>query len=265
VAGRAPRARAIAPGLLRRPLAAMPPVSGAPEGVPLTLTEAGPAESWPIGLLVPSGRTPWGCLFFILLGAAFLLWLVSVRIASIVGLAGLIAYWMAYNHPRRASGEAVARTLSMLGARQGARAWEALEPALGQNPGDEGLQYLAAMVALLDGRSARALEHLGEARPGLSRYAEWHHLHARCLRDLGRPTEAGPAYRRALEFPAYPSRHLLIQEAQAFFAAQGDQAALSALAVLQGEELQPESAAAQQAFKSGLARLGDGPPPGDER
>ena len=241
----------------------MPPVSGAPDGVPLTLTEAGPPESWPIGLLVPSGRTPWGCLFFILLGAAFLLWLVSVRMASILGLVGMIVFWMAYNHPRRANGEAVARTLSLLGARQGAQAWEALEPALQQSPDDEGLQYLAAMVALLDGRSARALEHLGEARPGLSRYAEWHHLQARCLRDLGRPIEAGPAYRRALEFPAYPSRNLLIQEAQAFFAAQGDHEALAALAQLLGEELRPDSAAAQQAFRSGLARLGEGPPPSD--
>jgi hypothetical protein len=241
----------------------MPPVSGAPDGVPLTLTEAGPPENWPIGLLVPSGRTPWGCLFFILLGAAFLLWLVSVRLASILGLVGLIVYWMAYNHPRRANSEAVARALSMLGARQGARAWEALEPALAQSPVDEGLQYLAAMVALLDGHSARALDHLGEARPSLSRYAEWHHLHARCLRDLGRPTEAGPAYRRALEFPAYPSRHLLITEAQEFFAAQGDHEAMAALATLLDEELRPGSASTQQAFKSGLARLGDGPPPGD--
>jgi tetratricopeptide (TPR) repeat protein len=241
----------------------MPPVSGAADGVPLTLTEPGPPESWPIGLLVPSGRTPWGCLFFILLGATFLLWLVSVRLASILGLVGLIAYWMAYNHPRRAGGEAVARTLSLLGAREGAQAWEALEPALAQSPDDEGLQYLAAMVALLDGRSARALEHLDEARPGLSHFAEWHHLRGRCLRDLGRPGEAGPAYQRALEYPAYPSRNLLIQEAQAFFAAQGDHAALAALAALIGDELRPGAEATQQAFKSGLARLGEGPPSGD--
>jgi tetratricopeptide (TPR) repeat protein len=192
----------------------MPPVSGDPEGVPLTLTEAGPPESLPIGLLVPSGRAPWGCLFFSVLGGAFLLWLVSARLASILGLLGLILYWLAYNHPRRASGDAVARCLRLLGAGKGARARAALEPALRQRPEDEGLHYLAALVDLLEGRSAQALAHLDEARPGLSAYAEWHHLRARCLRALDRPEEAAAAYRRALDFPAYPSRELLLAEAQ---------------------------------------------------
>lgn len=239
----------------------MPPVSGDPGGVPLTLTEAGPPESWPIGLLAPAGRTPWGCLFFIVLGATFLLWLVSARLASLLGLAGLIAYWVAYNHPRRASADAVARTLTLLGGREGKRSRVALAPALERSPNDEGLHYLAALIALLDEGHARALEHLAEARPSFARYAEWQHLQARCLRALGRPAEAGPAYQRALGFPAYPSRNLLLEEARSFFVEQGDSASLAGLAALATEALRPGSEAAQQAFQSGLRGVGEPPPP----
>ncbi|MBM4117640.1 hypothetical protein FJ251_07815 [bacterium] len=261
MAGRAFRARPIAPGLLRRPLASLPPVSGDPGGVPLTLTEAGPPGSWPIGLLAPAGRTPWGCLFFSLLGGTFLLWLFSARLASILGLAGLILYWLAYNHPRRASGDAVARTLFLLGERQGRRALASLRPALERSPDEEGLQYLAALVALLEEQPARALAQLAEARPAFARYAEWHHLQARCLRALGRPAEARPAYRRALEFAAYPSRNLLLEEARSFFAEQGDAEGLAALAALAAEALRPGSAAADQAFRSALRGVGEPPPP----
>lgn len=261
MATRAPRARPIAPGLLRRPQASMPPVSGDPGGVPLTLTELGPPESWPIGLLAPAGRTPWGCLFFSLLGGTFLLWMVSARLASLVGLGGLIAYWLAYNHPRRASGEAVSRTLTLLGGREGRRALAALAPALEHSPDDEGLHYLGALVSLLEGQHERALEHLAQARPAFARYAEWQHLQARCLRALGRPAEAGPAYRRALEFAAYPSRNLLLEETRSFFAEQGDAAGLAELAALAAEGLRPGSEAAQQAFQSGLRGVGEPPPP----
>lgn len=239
----------------------MPPVSGDPGGVPLTLTELGPPESWPIGLLAPAGRTPWGCLFFAILGATFLLWLMSARLASLLGLAGLIAYWVGYNHPRRASADAVARTLTLLGGREGKRSRAALAPALERSPDDEGLHYLAALIALLEEDHDRALEHLAEARPSFAGYAEWHHLEARCLRALERPAEAGPAFRRALDFPAYPSRNLLLEEARSFFAEQGDTGALAELAALAAEGLRPGSEVAQQAFQSGLRGVGEPPPP----
>ena len=235
----------------------MPPVSGAPDGIPLTLTLQGPPDSWPVGMLAPAGRTPWGCLFFILLGGVFLIWLLHARSAILLGLLGLIAFYAAFNHPRRAAGEAVDRTLRLVGARSGKRALQALRPALDKNPHDDGLHYLAAMVALLDGRSARALEHLEEAKPSLARYAEYHHLRGRCLRDLGRPSDAGPAYRHALDYPAYPSRALLLQEAQAFFVAQGDREGLVWLESLTREDLTPEGPAASQAFRSSLGRLAD--------
>lgn len=241
----------------------MPPVSGSPDGIPLTLTLQGPPESWPVGRLASATRTPWGCLFFTLLGIVILVWLLHARFAILAGLLGLIAFYAAFNHPRRAAGEAVGRTLTLLGARSGKRAWQALLPALERSPDDDGLHYLAALVSLLDGRSARALEHLDEARPSLARYAEYQHLRGRCLRDLGRPSEAGPYYRRALDFAAYPSRGLLIQEVRAFFAAQGDREGLAWLESLAQGDFAPEGPAARQAFHSGLERVADsdGDPP----
>lgn len=220
----------IAPGLLRKPVVSMPPVSGGAEGVPLTLTRRVSAAEWPVGLLTPSGRTPWGCLFFSLVGLVILIWLLSNRLAVLLGLVGLIIFWASFNHPRRTSADAVRRTLRLVGARSGKRAWQALSPALKSCPDDEGLHYIAALVSLLTGRSTRALEHLEQARPRLGEFAEFHHLLARSLRDLDRPEAAGKAYLQALDFPAYPSRNLLLAEAQAHFERQGDPAALAALA-----------------------------------
>jgi len=233
----------------------MPAVSGAPEGLPLTLTREGPPESWPIGLLAPGGRTPWGCLFFMLLAVVILIWLASSRVATLVGLVGLILFWASFNHPRRSSGDAVRRTLRLVGAGSGKRAWQALAPALKHTPDDDGLHYLAAMVSMLTGRSSRALEHLEQARPRMKEYAEYHHLLARCRRDLDEPDAAGEAYRRALEFPAYPSRSILQREAAAHFEAQGDGVALRALQAEMEQELGVDAPAVRQAFHGSLGRI----------
>lgn len=255
MARKEPRPTRIAPGLLRKPVSAMPPVSGSAEGLPLTLTQEGPPESWPIGLLAPGGRTPWGCLFFILLAVVILIWLASSRVATLVGLVGLILFWASFNHPRRSSGDAVRRTLRLVGAGSGKRAWQALAPALKHTPDDDGLHYLAAMISMLTGRSGRALEHLEQARPRMKVFAEFHHLLARCFRDLDRPDEAGRSYRRALEFPAYPSRGILQREAAAHFEALGDGAALRELQAQMEQELNVDAPAVQQAFHGSLGRI----------
>ncbi len=258
MADRRERPDRIAPGLIRKPLAGMPPVSGAPDGIPLTLTRQGPPESWPIGLLAPAGRTPWGCLFFALLALVILISLLSGRIAALLGLVGLIVFWSSFNHPRRTSADAVRRTLRLVGARSGKRALQALTPAIKHMPDDDGLHYLAAMVSLLTGRSSRALEHLTEARPRFQEYAEFHHLLARANRQMDQAEAAGESYRRALEFPAYPSRKLLQLEAREHFEAQGDEEALRELTLQVREDQDLNSPAADQAFRSGLGRFDEG-------
>jgi hypothetical protein len=255
MAERSQRSSRIAPGLIRKPVSGMPPVTGSPDGIPLTLTRQGPPESWPVGLLAPGGRTPWGCLFFALLAAVILISLMSGRIATLAGLVGLIVFWSAFNHPRRTSADAVRRTLRLVGARSGKRAMQALAPAIKHMPGDDGLHYLAAMVSLLTGRSSRALEHLAEARPRFQEFAEYHHLLARASRDMDRADAAAESYRRALEYPAYPSRNLLQLEARDHFEAQGDHGALRELALQAREDLNLNSPAVDQAFRSGLGRF----------
>ncbi len=257
MADRKERPTRIAPGLVRMPVAGMPPVTGSPDGIPLTLTRQGPPDSWPVGLLAPGGRTPWGCLFFALLALVILISLQSGRIATLLGLVGLIVFWSSFNHPRRTSADAVRRTLRLVGARSGKRAMQALSPALKHMPGDDGLHYLAAMVSLLTGRSSRALEHLVEARPRFQEFAEYHHLLARANREMGQAAAAGASYRRALEFPAYPSRNLLQIEAGEHFEAQGDQEALRELALQARDDQNLNSPAVDQAFRSGLGRFGE--------
>lgn len=245
----------IAPGLVRKPVAGMPAVSGSPEGIPLTLTRQGPPESWPVGLLAPGGRTPWGCLFFALLAVVILVSLLSGRIATLLGLVGLIAFWSSFNHPRRTSADAVRRTLRLVGARSGKRAMQALAPALKHMPNDDGLHYLAAMVALLTGRSNRALEHLSEARPRFQEYAEYHHLLARASREMDQAELAGESYRKALDYPAYPSRNLLQLEAKAHFEEHGDAESLRELSLQVRDDLRVDSPVVDQAFRSGLSRF----------
>lgn len=250
-----PRAHRIAPGLLRKPVATMPPVSGSPGGLPLTLTNQDPPESWPVGLLAPTGRPPWGCLFFSLLGAVIVVWFFTQRMAILVGLLGLIAYWASFNHPRRSSAEAVHRTLRLVGAGSGKRAWQALAPALTHTPDDDGLHYLAAMVSLLTGRSTRTLEHLDQARPRMQAYAEYHHLRGRCLRELDRPGEAAAAYGEALDYPAYPSRQLLLREAAELLEQIGDRDGLQALRARMAADQALDSPVQAQAFRNSLGRF----------
>jgi len=226
----------------------------------LTLSTKGSFEEQPVGLIAPRGRTPWGCLFFIILALGLLLGLASRHWAVIFIVVSLIVFWGAYNSPRRVAAENVQRTLSLLGARKAERAAQALEPALRRLPHDDGLHYLAALLALARDYPAEALAELEEARPRMGIYAEFHHLLGRCLRDLKRPDQARAAYEEALDYPAYPSRAVLLQEAEDFFAQHGDTGTAARLREIRQEIERPDSEAAKQAFQEGLERLD----PGDE-
>jgi tetratricopeptide (TPR) repeat protein len=175
----------------------------------LTTDDDGPS---PVGILLPTGDTPWGCLFLILVAGTVLIAIFSSKAATLICLVGLITLYGMLNHPRRKAADGVRRSLRLIAVRKSKRAREALETALHHLPYDEGLNYLAALVELYDHNPAEALEHLDLASPKMSRFAEFHHLKGRCLSLIGRTEEARLCYERGLGYAAYPARTILEQE-----------------------------------------------------
>jgi hypothetical protein len=217
VAG-APRSNRFAPGLRRRAIGAAhdraAPLGGASTtALPLTLTlRDAPADAL-VGVIVPAGSVPWGCLFFLVIGAAVLLAAVSLHAAAVLGGVGLIVLFGVQNHPRRHVGRLLQDAMGHLAARRAEQAVAAAREALERQTDDEGAHWVAALALLATGRPAEALPHLEQARPMVDRYAEYHHMLGRTLKLLGRDAEAAGAFARGLEFTAYPSREALLREA----------------------------------------------------
>ena len=214
----APRSQRFAPGLRRQAVGAghdrAAPLGGASTtALPLTLTLRDAPDDELVGVIVPAGSVPWGCLFFLVVGAALLLAAVSIHGAAVLGAFGLIALFGVQNHPRHHAGRALREAMSHLASRRADQAVAAAGDALARQADDEGAHWVAALALLAAGRPADALSHLEQAQSMVDRYAEYHHMLGRTLKQLGRDAEAAAAFARALEFPAYPSREALRREA----------------------------------------------------
>ncbi|MCP4550027.1 MAG: tetratricopeptide repeat protein [bacterium] len=204
----------IAPGLVRMPHPAFRNEKGRLDGIPVTLTLNDEADDMAVGIITPSARTPWGCLFFTLLALCILLAIWSARFASLFSLVCLIVFYSLFNQPSRRKAEEVRRSLLMINNRQAKRARSSLRGPLRRLPDDEGLNYLAALVEIIDGNYAQALTHLTFSAPDMDRFAEYHHMLGRCHANLGDKPAAELAYKQALAFTHYPSWTILQRESE---------------------------------------------------
>src|SRR5262249_13941648 len=79
---------------------------------------------------------------------------------------------------------------------------------LDANPRHADALHLLGLVALQGGDRAAALERIDAAIAISGRVAEYHHNRGVALLRLGRPGEAEPSFRRALQLkPAYPEAY----------------------------------------------------------
>jgi len=205
--------RGVAPGVRRLVLPEREPrMLANPGGVPLTLTLREGRERH--GMMAPSGRTPWGCLFFIIFGASLTVAVFSRNGAVLVALTSLILLWGFYNHPRRQAAEPCMTALGRIGQGHGGEAVRETSRALDLYSEHDGVHYLAALARITAGQWEAALEHLELAAPSFRDYAEFHHALGMARKALGRSDLATEAIRRALEYPDYPLRDLLEKELQ---------------------------------------------------
>jgi len=203
----------IGPGLRRLVLPVdQPRALVNPKDLPLSLTlrEGGDRH----GILAPDGSTPWGCLFFMIFGAALLVAIFSRNWAVVVSLGGLILLWGFYNHPRRKASEPMMRALGRIGQGQSGEALREMELALEAMADSDAVHYLAALARATSGQWDRTLEHLELAELKFRDYAEYYHLRGLARKALGQSSLAGEDFQKALEYPEYPHRERLDRELQ---------------------------------------------------
>ncbi len=205
--------RRVAPGIRRLVLPVdQPRALSTPKDLPLSLTLRDGAERH--GILAPDGSTPWGCLFFMIFGAALFAAIFSRNWAVVISLGGLILLWGFYNHPRRKTAEPMIRALGRIGQGHAGEAMREMERALEKMPDSDGVHYFAALAQATAGRWERTLEHLELAELDFNKYAEFFHLRAMARKMLGQNELSLEDVRRALDFPDYPGRESLEREFQ---------------------------------------------------